>query len=98
MKYIHIIISPYLGLRVVRPGWEGEQGRFRVSSEGAGGDIERAWGSRGERRESRGSIEGARGEYLGAVQWRCKWEPEMERDSAYVFDETCDPRKRHFSW
>ena len=43
--YIYIIYTPNLGLAIAIPGREREQGRFRGSSEGAGGSIGGARGS-----------------------------------------------------
>jgi len=54
-------------LVIALPGREREQGRFRGSSEGAGGSTE------GALREQRGS----KGEHCGAVQRRSRWEPEL---------------------
>ena len=55
--YIYVIYTPNLGSRITLPGREREQGRFRVSTEGAKGRSE------GVAREH----EGASREYEGAL-------------------------------
>ncbi len=72
--YIFIIFTQNLGSEIAIPGREREQGRFRGSTEGAKGRIERVRGSREGARESTG---GAEREH-GAVQGRSRWESQMD--------------------
>ena len=60
--YIYIIYTPNLGLEIVVPGQEREQGRFRGSNKGVRGSNKRAEGS--TKRLGR-SNKGARGSTVG---------------------------------
>jgi len=60
--YIYIIYTPNLGFGITVFDEEREQGRFRGSSEGAGGSNE---GARGSTEGAGGSTEGARGSTVG---------------------------------
>jgi len=76
IRHTHICImyTPNLRLEIAVLGREREQGRFRGSSEGAGGSIEGAGGSiEGALREYRGS----KREHYGAMQRRSTLEPEL---------------------
>ncbi len=59
--YIYIIYTPNLGLVITAFDREREQGRFRGSNEGAGGEHPGSKREqRGSRGEHRGSTEGAK--------------------------------------